>query len=112
AELAPRRAASCAPPPGAGGLRDGANPPGHHGTSYHALVDRADLQADETLLVLGAAGGVGLAAVQIGKALGAKVVAAVSSDAKEVLARTTGADEVIRSARVVQRVVIDWGLAS
>ena len=53
-----------------------------YGTSYHALKDRAQLQAGETLLVLGASGGVGLAAIQIGKAMGARVIAAASSDAK------------------------------
>lgn len=74
----------------------GAAIPVAYGTSYHALVDRAGLRADETLLVLGAAGGVGIAAVQIGKALGAKVVAAVSSEEKAGVARDAGADEVIR----------------
>jgi NADPH2:quinone reductase len=78
------------------GFEVGAAIPVAYGTSYHALVDRARLRADETLLVLGAAGGVGVAAVQIGKALGAKVVAAVSSDEKAVVARDAGADEVIR----------------
>ena len=70
--------------------------PGGYGTSYHALVDRADLKQGETLLVLGAAGGVGGAAVQIGNALGARVIAAVSSDAKEAAALDAGADSVIR----------------
>ena len=56
----------------------GATLPGTYGTSYHALVDRGHLAEGETLLVLGASGGVGMAAVQIGKALGATVVAAVS----------------------------------
>jgi NADPH:quinone reductase len=74
----------------------GASIPVAYGTSYHALVDRGRLAPDETLLVLGAAGGVGMAAVQIGKALGAKVVAAVSSDEKAAAARQGGADEVIR----------------
>lgn len=73
--------------------------PGGYGTSYHALVDRADLQPGETLLVLGASGGVGMAAVQIGHALGAKVVAAVSSEEKASAARAAGADEVIRYDR-------------
>lgn len=63
-----------------------------YGTSYHALVDRARLKAGETLLVLGAAGGVGLAAVEIGKALGARVVAAASSRKKVDLALQRGAD--------------------
>jgi NADPH2:quinone reductase len=66
-----------------------------YGTSYHALVQRADLRSGETLLVLGAAGGVGLAAVEIGKALGARVIAAASSPEKLALAREHGADETI-----------------
>lgn len=63
-----------------------------YGTSYHALVDRARLAAGETLLVLGAAGGVGLAGVEIGKALGARVVAAASSREKVDVALRVGAD--------------------
>lgn len=63
------------------------------GTSYHALVDRARLQAGETLLVLGAAGGVGLSAVEIAKALGARVIAAASTQEKVDLAIAHGADE-------------------
>ena len=74
----------------------GATLPGGYGTSYHALVDRARLQNGETLLVLGAAGGVGLAAVQIGKVLGANVIAAVSSAEKATLVTEAGADRVIR----------------
>ncbi|MGI8746964.1 MAG: NADPH:quinone oxidoreductase family protein [Deinococcus sp.] len=70
-----------------------------HGTSYHALVDRAALKAGETLLVLGAAGGVGLAAVQIGHALGARVIAAASSDEKLAVCREHGADETLNYAR-------------
>lgn len=66
-----------------------------YGTSYHALKGRGRLAAGETLLVLGAAGGVGLAAVQIGKALGARVIAAASSPAKLALCRENGADETI-----------------
>ncbi len=66
-----------------------------YGTSYHALVDRAALQPGETLLVLGAAGGVGLAAVELGKLLGARVIAAASSAAKLEACRQRGADEVI-----------------
>ncbi|MFM7482640.1 MAG: NADPH:quinone oxidoreductase family protein [Burkholderiaceae bacterium] len=66
-----------------------------YGTSYHALVDRAQLKSGETLLVLGAAGGVGLAAVEIGKAIGAKVIAAASTDEKLAICRAHGADEVI-----------------
>ena len=66
-----------------------------YGTSHHALKDRAKLQAGETLLVLGAAGGVGLAAVELGKAAGARVVAAVSSEEKAAMARAHGADETV-----------------
>lgn len=66
-----------------------------YGTSMHALADRAQLQAGETLLVLGAAGGVGLAAVMIGKALGARVIAAASSEEKLELCRAHGADETL-----------------
>jgi len=66
-----------------------------YGTSWHALKDRGELRAGETLLVLGAAGGVGLAAVEIGKALGARVVAAASSAEKLAVCRAHGADETI-----------------
>ncbi len=66
-----------------------------YATSYHALKDRAALKAGETLLVLGASGGVGLAAIEIGKALGAKVIAAASSAEKLDVCRQHGADEVI-----------------
>jgi NADPH:quinone reductase len=69
-----------------------------YGTSYHALVDRAQLKAGEILLVLGASGGVGLAAVQIGKALGARVIAAASSDAKLAVCKQEGADDTINYA--------------
>lgn len=63
-----------------------------YGTTIHALLDRGQLKAGETLLVLGAAGGVGLAAVELGKAFGARVVAAVSSEEKAEAARAAGAD--------------------
>ncbi|MDR6214767.1 NADPH:quinone oxidoreductase family protein [Paracidovorax wautersii] len=66
-----------------------------YATSYHALVDRAQLKAGETVLVLGAAGGVGTAAIQIAKAMGARVIAAASTEAKCNLCRSIGADEVI-----------------
>jgi NADPH2:quinone reductase len=65
------------------------------GTSYHALKQCAELQPGETLLVLGAAGGVGITAVQIGKAMGARVIAAASSDEKLEFARAAGADDVV-----------------
>jgi len=66
-----------------------------YATSYHALVDRAELKAGETVLILGAAGGVGSSAIQIAKAVGAKVIAAASTDEKCALCRQLGADEVI-----------------
>lgn len=66
-----------------------------YGTSYHALADRGSLQAGETLLVLGASGGVGLAAVELGKQMGAKVIAAASSAEKLAVCTEHGADEVI-----------------
>ena len=66
-----------------------------YGTSYYALKDRARLKSGETLLVLGAAGGVGVAAVELGKALGARVVAAVSSEDKAAFAREAGADDAV-----------------
>lgn len=66
-----------------------------YGTAYHALNDRARLARGETLLVLGAAGGVGLAAVDLGKLMGARVIAAASSEAKLATCERFGADEVI-----------------
>ena len=70
-----------------------------YGTSHHALVDRAQLKAGETVLVLGAAGGVGTAAIQIAKAMGAKVIAAASSDEKCALCKSIGADSTINYAK-------------
>lgn len=66
-----------------------------YGTSHHALKDRAELKAGETVLVLGAAGGVGLAAIDIAKLMGARVIAAASSDEKLKVCREHGADETI-----------------
>ena len=66
-----------------------------YATSIHALLDRGKLQAGQTLLVLGAAGGVGLAAVELGKAYEARVIAAVSSEEKAQAARDAGADEAV-----------------
>jgi NADPH:quinone reductase len=66
-----------------------------YGTSYHALKDRAQLKAGETMLVLGASGGVGIAAIQLGKAMGARVIAAASSDQKLAVCKESGADELI-----------------
>jgi len=69
-----------------------------YGTSYHALKDRGQLVAGETVLVLGASGGVGLAAVEIAKALGARVIAAASTEDKLAVCRQHGADETINYA--------------
>lgn len=70
-----------------------------YGTSHHALKDRAQIGAGETLLVLGAAGGVGVAAIELGKAAGARVIAAVSSEEKAQFCRNLGADEAIIYSR-------------
>lgn len=70
-----------------------------YATTIHALVDRGRITAGQTLLVLGAAGGVGLAAIELGKAYGARVVAAVSSEEKAAAARAAGADETLIYAR-------------
>ena len=69
-----------------------------YGTTHHALVDRAALKAGETVLVLGAAGGVGSSAIQVAKAVGAKVIAAASSDEKCAFCRTLGADATLNYA--------------
>ncbi len=69
-----------------------------YGTSHHAVVDRAALKEGETMLVLGAAGGVGLAAIEIGKALGATVIAAASTDDKLAVCSAHGADATINYA--------------
>jgi NADPH2:quinone reductase len=66
-----------------------------YATSHHALIDRAALKVGETVLVLGAAGGVGTAAIQIAKAAGARVIAAASTDEKCALCKSLGADETI-----------------
>jgi NADPH2:quinone reductase len=71
-----------------------------HGTSYHALKDRARLRPGETLLVLGAAGGTGLAAVELGRAMGARVIAAASTSEKRALCLEHGADIVLDYAQV------------
>jgi NADPH:quinone reductase len=70
-----------------------------HGTAYHALIDRGKLQASEVLLVHGAGGGVGLAAVEIGKLLGATVIAAASSEEKLAAAQAKGADHLVLYGR-------------
>ena len=66
-----------------------------YGTSHHALIDRAQLKAGETVLVMGAAGGVGTSAIQIAKAVGARVIAAASTDEKCALCQAIGADVTI-----------------
>ena len=70
-----------------------------HGTAYHALIDRGQVQPGEVLLVHGAGGGVGLAAVEMGKMLGATVIAAASSEAKLAVAQARGADHLVLYAR-------------
>lgn len=84
-------------PPGFA-LEDGAAFALTYGTSHHALLDRAQIKAGETVLVLGAAGGVGSAAIQVAKAAGARVIAATSSDEKNAFCRSLGADATINYA--------------
>jgi len=88
-------AASVMPLPPGFDIEDGAAFAFTYGTSHHALIDRAALKPGETVLVLGAAGGVGTAALQIAKAAGARVIAAASSDDKCALLRELGADETL-----------------
>ena len=95
--LAP--AALCLPLPDGFALVDAAAFTMTYATSHHALLDRAQLQAGETVLVLGAAGGVGTAAIQIAKAAGAKVIAAASTEAKCELCRSIGADATLNYSR-------------
>jgi NADPH:quinone reductase len=80
-------------------FKDAAAFPFVYGTSLHALKQRANLKPGETLLVLGAAGGVGLAALQLGKLMGARVIAAAGSDDKLALCRQHGADEVVNYSK-------------
>lgn len=95
AELANLRADTTVALPDGVGFEDAAGLLYGYGTSHHALKDRARLQPGETLAVLGAAGGVGLAAVELGRVMGARVIAAASSDEKLELCRAHGADETI-----------------
>jgi NADPH:quinone reductase len=88
-------ASACVPLPDAADFATAAAFTLAYGTSHHAVVDRAALRPGETMLVLGAAGGVGLAAVEIGKAIGARVIAAASSDEKLEVCRRFGADATI-----------------
>ncbi|RMX08055.1 NADPH:quinone oxidoreductase family protein [Corticibacter populi] len=89
----------CMPLPDAFSFEDAAAFIMTYATSYHALIDRGALRADETVLVLGAAGGVGTAAIQIAKAQGARVIAAASTDDKCALCREIGADATINYQR-------------
>ena len=95
AELAVLHAASTVALPDGVAFEDAAGLLYAYGTSHHALKDRARLRPGETLLVLGAAGAVGLAAVELGRAMGARVIAAASTEDKLKLCREHGADEGI-----------------
>ena len=88
-------AALCMPLPDGFGFVDAAAFIMIYATSHHALVDRGQLKAGETVLVLGAAGGVGTSAIQIAKAMGARVIAAASTDEKCALCKSIGADATI-----------------
>ncbi len=98
--IAPARA--CLPMPEGMPFQDAAALVMTYGTSHHALKDRAQLQAGETLFILGAAGGVGAAAIELGKAAGARVVAAVSSEDKAAFCKELGADETLIYARALE----------
>jgi len=87
------------PLPAAFDYAEGATFLAGHGTAYHALIDRGQLLSGEVLLVHGAGGGVGLAAVEIGKLLGATVIAAASSEEKLAIAQAKGADHLVLYAR-------------
>lgn len=89
----------CVPLPASMDFLVGASLLYNYGTSYHALKDRAELKSGETLLVLGAAGGVGLAAVELGKLMGAKVIAAASTEEKLAVCKEKGADFLINYAK-------------
>jgi len=98
AEKVPAHFSQVVPMPDSMSYEEGAALTTIYGTSYHALKDRAKLKEGETVLVLGAAGGVGIATVQLAKAMGAKVIAAASSDEKLAFARENGADETVNYA--------------
>ena len=87
------------PIPDAVSFTDAAVVPIAYGTSHHALTDRAGLTEGEVLVVLGAAGGVGLAAVELGKVLGATVIGCVGADWKAAAVRARGADHVMTTAQ-------------
>src|SRR5882724_4653413 len=80
-----------------------------HGTAYHALIDRGQIQPGEVLLVHGAGGGVGLAAVEMGKMLGASVIAAASSEDKLAVAQRRGADHLVLYGRAEYLAHLDRG---
>jgi NADPH:quinone reductase len=92
-------AALCMPLPSSFPLVDAAAFIMIYATSHHALIDRGQLKAGETVLVLGAAGGVGTSAIQIAKLMGARVIAAASSDEKCELCRSIGADAAINYSK-------------
>lgn len=96
-------AKACLKMPDAMSFEDGACLVFTYGTSHYALKDRGNLQAGETLLILGAAGGVGAAAIELGKAAGARVIAAVSSEDKAAFCKTLGADETLIYPREMDR---------
>jgi len=97
AEVGTFRASSFNKVPDALSLEEAAVFPPSYTTGFHALVDRGRLQAGETLLVLGAAGATGIAAIQIGKSLGAQVIASASSEEKRQLCLKAGADAVVNT---------------
>ena len=95
AERAVVPAAACVPKPAGMDFSTAASFLMAYGTSFHALKDRAKIQQGETLLILGASGGVGLAAIELGKQMGAKVIAAASTVEKLAICKEHGADEVV-----------------
>ncbi|MGY4307684.1 NADPH2:quinone reductase [Bradyrhizobium sp. USDA 4369] len=99
AEEAVVAASQLTPLPSTFDYAEGATYLAGHGTAHHALVDRGQLRPGEMLLVHGAGGGVGLAAVELGKLLGATVIAAASSEEKLAVARARGADHLVLYAR-------------
>jgi NADPH2:quinone reductase len=78
----------------------GASLPINYGTCYYALKRRANIQKDESLLVLGASGGIGTATIQLAKIMGVKTICAVGSDEKAEYVKSLGADEIIRYDQV------------
>ena len=97
------QAQACLKMPDAMPFEDGATFIFTYGTSYYALKQRGNLSEGETLLILGAAGGVGAAAIELGKAMGARIIAAVSSEDKAQFCRDLGADDTIVYPRKMDR---------